>query len=89
MILLCKCGHASHQVGSRRFPSAYIRLTDASSSQIEWRSGGGVRVKLGNGAAGHTGSDNLYKLRFKLSDGSYMTAAAGKLHILESVVDEP
>src|SRR4051812_2383547 len=69
--------------------TAYITLTDASSSQIEWLSAtaGTIRVKLGSGTAGHTGDGQPYELRIKLTDGSYVTAEHGKLNVLESTVD--
>lgn len=69
--------------------SPFISLTDASATQIEWLTGGGVRVKLGTNTLNHAGSDNVYELRVKFPDGSYVTAAAGKLHIIDSVVDNP
>lgn len=68
--------------------SPFITLTDASSAQIEWLSGGGVRVKLGSNTAGQTRNDCVYELRGKFTDGSYLTFAKGKLHILESTVDQ-
>jgi hypothetical protein len=69
--------------------SPFISLTDSSSSQIEWLSGGGVRVKLGTNTLNHAGNDNVYELRLKMADTSYVTAATGKLHIIDSVVDNP
>lgn len=69
--------------------SPFISLSSASSSQIEWLSGGGIRVKLGTNTGSHAGDNNEYELRAKMTDGSYLTVARGRLHIKESIVDTP
>lgn len=69
----------------------FIALTDENSLEIEWLDeiNGKIRVKLGETTEGHTGNDKAYELRLKMSDGSWITAKAGKLDILPSVVGTP
>lgn len=71
--------------------TSIISLTDADPLQIEWLDevNGKIRVKLGDTTEGHAGNDKVYELRLKMSDGSWMTAKAGKLDILHSVVGTP
>ncbi len=71
--------------------TAVLSLTSASSSQIEWLSStaGTIRVKLGTNTEGKVNDDNDYELRILFTDNGYVTADAGKLDILESVVDTP
>lgn len=71
--------------------SPFIALTDEDPSDIEWldEANGKIRVKLGETTEGHAGNDKQYELRLKMSDGSWMTAKAGQLDILPSVVGTP
>jgi hypothetical protein len=71
----------------RRHACPFISLSDASSSQIEWLSRGGMRVKLGSNTAAHAGNDNVFELRAKFPDGSFVTVQKGNLHVIESTVD--
>ena len=71
--------------------TAVVSLSDANSAEIEWidTALGKIRVKLGTGTEGKVNDDNDYELRIKFTDGGFVTADAGKLDILESVVDTP
>jgi hypothetical protein len=70
--------------------AAWLSLTDASSSQIEWVSAatGHIRVKFGAGTAGHAGDNQFYELRLKLTSGKYVTAESGHFNVKESIVDQ-
>src|SRR4051794_2740143 len=64
--------------------TAWLTLSDASSSQIAWLTSAEVessattnttvRVKLGSNTSGHAGDNQWFELRLKFSDGSYVTA---------------
>lgn len=68
-----------------------VQLSDEDVTEIEWldESNGKIRVKLGTTTEGHAGNDKPYELRLKMADGSWMTARAGTLDILPSVVGTP
>src|SRR5438046_2312354 len=67
--------------------AAWLTLTDASASQIEWidATHGQLRVKLGTTTGGHAADNQPYELRLKLTDGSYLTVDTGMLHVKNSV----
>lgn len=74
--------------------SAWLTLTDASSSQIAWLNGpsatdGKIRVYFGTGTLAHAGDAQRYELRLKLTDGTYCTVEAGTFNVSNSVVDNP
>lgn len=71
--------------------SPFIELTDEDPLEIQWldETNGKIRVKLRETTEGHAGDDKEYELRLKLIDGSWLTAKAGKLDILPSVVGTP
>jgi hypothetical protein len=71
--------------------SAWLTLTDASSSQIEWTgpTTGAIRVKYGADTAGRASSSPQYwELRIKFTDGTYLTWAEGTISVKESIVDQ-
>lgn len=69
----------------------FIALTDAAVGQIQWldEANGKIRVKLGETTEGHAGNNKQYELRLKMLDGSWLTAKAGQIDILPSVVGTP
>lgn len=70
---------------------AWLELTDASSSQIEWvdATAGHIRIKYGASTAGQASSSPQYwELRVKLSDGTYLTWGRGTIFVKESIVDQ-
>lgn len=69
----------------------FIALTDASPTEIAWldETNGEIRVKLGGTTEGHVGNDKPYELRLKMIDGSWLTAKAGTINILPSIVGTP
>jgi len=69
----------------------FIEFTDEDPLEIQWldETNGKIRVKLRETTEGHAGNDKEYELRLKLLDGSWLTAKAGKLDILPSVVGTP
>lgn len=71
--------------------SPYLSLTDASSTQIEWldTTTGKIRVHLGSNTNGHVGDNQVYEVRIKMADGTYITLDTGTIHIKPSIVDRP
>ena len=69
----------------------FIALIDENALEIQWldEANGEIRVKLGETTEGHTGNDKAYELRLKMFDGSWLTAKAGMINILPSVVGTP
>lgn len=80
----------------------YVRPTETGANfitlsvglGITWINGpnatdGKIRVALGSTTGGHAADNQVYELRVKLSDGSYVTAEAGRLNIRQSYVDNP
>ena len=69
----------------------FIAFTDEDPLEIQWldETNGKIRVKLRETTEGHVGNDKQYELRLKMADGSWMTAKAGMIDILPSVVGTP
>lgn len=76
---------------SRGDATAAISLSDDSASEIEWldEDAGQIRVKLGTNTEGEAGDGQVYELRIKFSDGSFVTADDGTIDIIDSIVDTP
>jgi hypothetical protein len=70
--------------------SAWLTLTDASSTQVEWLDGalGKIRVHFPEGTEGHAGT-NQYELRLKFTSGKFLTVERGTLYVRDSLIDTP
>jgi hypothetical protein len=71
--------------------SPIISLSDANDDEIEWldEDAGVILVKLGTQTEGHAGDNQVYELRLKSEDGTYLTVESGTIHILDSLIDTP
>lgn len=76
---------------NRSDASPAISLSDASATQIEWLDDdtGEIRVKLGTNTEGEAGDNQVYELRVKFSDGTFLTVEDGTINIIDSPVDTP
>jgi hypothetical protein len=71
--------------------NAWLILKDDVPNQITWEdeAAGKILINFNTNTLERTGDNQFYELRVKLSDGSYLTVDSGRLHILESIVDNP
>lgn len=69
--------------------TAWLKLTDASSSQITWTdaTNGQFRILFPASTEGHTGDRQPFECRAQMSDGSLITVESGYINVQESVVD--
>lgn len=68
--------------------TAWLTLSDASSSQISWSSNV-VTVNFPESTEGHVADNQCFELRIKWADGTFTTAASGTFNVRESTVDTP
>jgi hypothetical protein len=72
---------------------AWLQLTTDSALQIAWINGPGatdgkIRAYFGAGTAGHAGDGQIYELRVKFTDNTYLTWVKDTINVLQSLIDQ-